>query len=1571
MENLQTFPEELERVEIRPVFPNIQPINVPENLDEVATQAALVEQQHTGNPMEEQTYQSTYNIQTIGMDEVRRSISEKEKGVAVSVAEDFVRQAKEPSMADAAQYYQEVLDFHNGPRKTAMEEAVVEIITPKNAPQYYNQYNMNEATKNMAARNILYDTLFESHQNASFWDKVLTFARDVIPFVNSRSVAKSVAESLGRNTKWTESINPTSIVEEFRAAYLNASPEKRKDLVQALAHGLDKYSRFFGDKNANQMYVNLQKVLQGTASEFTETTLFDTIGLPVATVGTLIFRGLGMATQLGKPAIVAKSVGNADLAANMMAKDALRGTKVSGMTPDEIAREAASMNIAPLEVAFNELKVGQQLQEKLRLFSATLRTNVSDVLKPRGVTAEEMSAADDIVSEMYSAARNKAIYEYTPESYENGLFKGVVKWQSPDGVPFQSKAMAEGFGVDANKIGQAVEIRPVSSVEDEAARMADEGGMLYRPAGRRKKGVNTDDVQPGTSGLKPPEQWIFVERVQEPIPLDAIGMFSRSDVEGRNFFNANTPFFSASKQIVDERGVGMAANAKIRRDLESAYKESVKGLSGSERAQVTNVLAEGDAFSNNKGAFGHVFSHDELIAKGLSEKGIEAYYKQRLLRDNMWLMRNKQMVEEFHADGIKEMAFEGNNFVKPMNRPVKPLESGAVKSLIGNGKMGKVLDTRNGRVSQLNSDEVDEIYEAGGQVVRLYKPEGIGNRKFTHIVLDNNEARISDIRMALPYRPGEFARVYTDEYFITLRRPMMDEFDNVGHTTETFRTAKNAKEAEEFVRSYNQALRIAVNKEYDAFIGRAGKLAEIERLIGKYTNPQAFLDEVETRGLKADDVFDFHYNRETHSYLADTVDEAITNGRLFYSHKGEKLLATDPTRSNTLGVTDSLGVELANISRYITSNDIRVTAIERWMNTFGDGIANRTFNKWMDFDKGELSADLIKKSLLNNGSDLAKLEGDELLKFAEQTRKYIRQQLNIRTTNQKLNEARFRKAVEWLEGKSGLSGKFLDWFGPALRKSDVADFIRKVNFHVTLGMGNPVQLIVQANGMFIAAAVHPIHGLSAAKSAVPLRMALMSDNPNVWKTMATVDNLTSLGLKNVDEFVDMVKAVRKSGLLDDIKSTALYNVEDGALDLYKSYGKSAFKESSPFFFNRGEEFSRLVSWEVSRREWKAQHPGKDWRTDDALKEILVRQREFNLGMQAHNTAAWQKGWAGIPMQFLQYNIKLATSLLHTAGQLGKDINKSGWKALYNFENGNYRGFNPAQASRLLASQLVLYGAAGNGLRMVVNEMWGDADNTMSEEQKMYISEGLMGGLFYTVTKELDENGEGAKLALGKRLGSFEWYQQMWDKIVEDKTDVTDFLFGVTKSTGVRFLDVFKGLGRVFYYGEDAVTPELIMSELGKAPEVVASFSNALRAYTYMQNEGIVTSKYGTPIARINAKENLAAFLGIQSVQVSEYYESVKDVKRLERDLAELAVHIRQLQLREIDAVIKGDDKLASDIEKLRWAMMPRDLGHREIVNRILREKLWPGDTQSDKIRRQFEGLLNQEQEKFRVLDKGQ
>lgn len=1582
-----------------PMFPDTPLPGIPANIEEVGTQATLVEQSHSGKDYNDQRDITLNNIQSLGMDETRRSIAAKEREVALKAAEREVRLSLTP---DTAQAYQDVISGKKAPDpKYAMEQAVVDTITSNDRKGYFTEFNSKMTVKDLAARNALYSVIGESAQNATFWDKVLFMGRELVGFINTRAVSSAVAEALDVKNSLSNWVSADAIINDFRTAYAVASPERKVEMVQALTHGLERTSSFFGDKNAAVIAANLTRILTQTKSQAVETATFDIAGLPLITTARLLVKGAAVAAELGKPANVAKQAGNVPLATEIMASDALKGTKISGMTNDEIARQATSLNMTPMEMSFNDLKVAQPLQDKLRAVAQGLRERISSTLMPSSVTPAQVSRGADFYDDLYDTVRNKSVYEYTPTDYKEGYFTGEIKWQNREGNPFATREAAEAWAADLGKQGEAIQVGRPWQVGEEPIKVGSEkrvyavggeldvtgkvvGGKLpERPSdtgdtfylfGAVKRDKQGRYYYTQQQYAVPGQSWVFKETVKNPLPLESIGTHTIADVAGRNWFNFLIPGLAASTETVTQRGLGRSAQAKIARDFTNEYKAATKGLSAKEHSLVDKALIDGDALSNAAGSTGYVFDAVELGARGLSDKGIESYYRQRILRDTSWLFRERTLIHEAKTQGLMELAFDGNEFAPALHMLAKPMSLGTMKSMATQGKVGKVLNTVDGVVINLTAENLDKLYTGGGQIVKLQKPQVISGRKYSHVIIDSKQARLREVTNILGYRPGEFSRMYKDEYMIFLKKFVEDEFGRKygmagyeGEVSKTMRTAPSASKAAAYVKAHNEAIKIAISETLDD----TTKLKLLEQQIGKYTNASEFLDDVKRGKINAGDEFDFHYTRETHSYLADTVDENLTNGRLFYSKRGEKLLSTDPDRVNTLDIKQSLGIELANIARFMTSEDIRVTAIERWMNSFGDGLVLRSYNKMADFINSPLDASKIREGLLAKKErgelsaveDLTQLSSPQLLKFAESERAYIKNQLHLRTAKQKIWEEDHRRTSEWIQDDIGkfFGHKTGDYIGATMRQKNVPDFLRSANYQLSLAMGNPSQLIVQANGALVATGIHPIHALPSVKTAALLRLALMSDNPNVWKTVGTFDSLTSLGFKNVQEFVDSVKAIKNSGILSDIRSTALYNVEDGALDLYKSWALEKLSNISSWPFNRGEEFARLVSWEIARRVWAERNPGKAWQSADGLRDISARQKEFNLGMQAHNTAPWQQGWLGVPFQFLQYNIKLTVAQMHTAAQLGKNIQKEGWKAVYNFDNGNYRMFNPREALMLLGTQLLFLGAAGNGVRYIANGLWGKADTT--EEQRMYIAEGLFAGLIYTVTKEMD--GGPVKLALGTRLGSFNWYGQIYDKIVADKFSVSDFLFGVTKSNGVKVFDHVRDLARLFYYQQP--TPELVMDTLSKFPEVVASYSNALKAYTYMQKQGVVTDKEGTAIARINKLENLAAFIGLSSVQIQEYYETVKDSQHLYKTLNELAKQVYSLQMRERDAIEKGDTKLAADLEQLRWVMLDIDPAHRRYVVKQLRDKLWPGDTKSDQIRRKFQEQMNDAVNEFRVI----
>ena len=76
------------------MFPEVAVPSVPGNLEEVVSQAALVESSHSGTNVEQQMPTTAATIQSVGMDELRRVIADKEKAIDLKVAEGLVRKER-------------------------------------------------------------------------------------------------------------------------------------------------------------------------------------------------------------------------------------------------------------------------------------------------------------------------------------------------------------------------------------------------------------------------------------------------------------------------------------------------------------------------------------------------------------------------------------------------------------------------------------------------------------------------------------------------------------------------------------------------------------------------------------------------------------------------------------------------------------------------------------------------------------------------------------------------------------------------------------------------------------------------------------------------------------------------------------------------------------------------------------------------------------------------------------------------------------------------------------------------------------------------------------------------------------------------------------------------------------------------------------------------------------------------------------------------------------------------------------------------------------------------------------
>lgn len=999
------------------------------------------------------------------------------------------------------------------------------------------------------------------------------------------------------------------------------------------------------------------------------------------------------------------------------------------------------------------------------------------------------------------------------------------------------------------------------------------------------------------------KQWVVVENTTVPYSYSAIGKFSDKDIESAALV-AIDPKHGASELAVETRVVGIHAEAKTKKALQDYIRPFYAKLNNTEKARLQSLLEEGDSFSNDGVNFGKEFTYMEARAKGLSDEGAQAYLATRSLRMAMYHIRNGEMVRHLKAQGWQEVVIDGTT------RTVgRELSLDSAKGMVGR----EVFNADTGAASKLTAEDVDTLYASGAKMFSLHSAVQMGKDRFTVVVGSAGKAYTRDIVTAIGYRPGEYSRIFTDEYFIKMvRKTKVD--GELKELEETIRTAVSPREAQEFSRSVTAAVRLLDNP-----IG--GNVEEqLEKLIGPYFG----VDEFKAAHAAGD--FDglveikSHFTRNRDEFLNGSVGEALATGRMFTSKRGERIYSVDRARQNTLGVFDSLQAEMTNVSRVANINEWRETMVRRWMNSFGDLLPKRT---------GDDVADFFAAA----GGVFTK--GDQASVVAERTHKYIMRQIGVRTDEEQFYAHFTRRLTENI-----FKGNVpIETVGAKIRQMSILGFLRNVNFNLNLGMFNPAQLLVQSNGAATAMLLSPLHGLAAAKTFPLLRMALMSDNPTVWNFFAKAQKLSDLGLSDAGEFVRLVQAIRRSGIIDNIRSTSLWNHEDGKLNIFGGVGE-AFREHHLTFFNRGEEFSRIVAFDVARREWKAANPTLDWTSENALKNIIVRADDLTQNMTKANLARFQEGVVSLPLQFAQYNIKLAINIFGA-------FSSGGLKGNWTKASETGRGFTKKEALQLMAGHILLYGAAGNGLVHLYDELIPEeARATMAESIKVALAEGLLAGIVNEVGREL--TGERTQIAIGSRLGAFNYWNQLAELIFTDQKGVFEALGGPTAATARR-LGVISDVASLWWKDENLTTEDVLKGLGEMSIEQIGTLRNAAKAYLFHMHNNKALSATGVPLAQLTTPEVLGQALGFQPSAVADVYRFIESKRDHNEALNDIANLIFRVQKDMMMAYTKGDYELAERKRLLLNSLFPTNMGDFATVQRIVRDKIYPYDTTLDKL----------------------
>jgi len=1058
---------------------------------------------------------------------------------------------------------------------------------------------------------------------------------------------------------------------------------------------------------------------------------------------------------------------------------------------------------------------------------------IEALLEYRGITmVEDLSSwIDKYVAGDVEAYKfiEKQMHSWAT-SYSEFFAENFSKWAFSDAVPTDLlgqafKRLVDGFKLIAAEVtrylkGAGIEAevgrvdpniaamlnQHIKLLNDQATQAISNASILTQESKSLKPTTEAlqkelDNVSDELNAIDDAERglktgWLVEQPISRKLDYSIIGKYTDADINSASRFSLGDWALSTSKELYEQRLVGINQESRYIKLLTEFVRPHVEKLNKSEMVALNDVLVLGDKDSK-------VFSEAELAGNGMSSNARIAYYKVRALRDVMYQMRNdvatKSMIRRGYVQistGLKLEDGSSTLFVKPTTPAI--------------GKYVYIADE--GTMQRVSAEFLEEAKQKGYSFYESAEPVTIDGKIRKTLAFKEGSYATSKIESVIPYRAGEYRRIYSDEYFVKITSDY--EVDGaIESVTSTHRTASTVSEANAYVKAFKEA----------ASLHAAGKLtlSDAGRLMQPFGwKPEDVLDVLNSGKYGDNFKIEVKYNRTDDDYVKETIGMS-TN---FSSKRGDKVVSVRGEDTvNTINPMDSVASEIGNTAYVAAITEWRESHIQRWFNSFVDDLpANiRTMTPESAFTY----------MLNNKGMYVGQ---SKRLQVAEKVQDYIIAQMNIPTKEEKSYLGFMRLVSEGIEGKAG--GRGVAKLGAALRATkDYPVWARTVAFHSFFAF-NPVQFFMQGMNAFNAVAISPLHGLKSAKSSSMYALALMSDQETIWRNVAKGNKLSNLGLgMSEDEFVEVVRSIRRTGLMDGINSSSLYGAETGKYGLFNGLRRKVGAVSaSPF--NAGEGYSRLVSFDIARREFMGANPGAAWWTDDSLSTILKRQDDLTQNMTKANVATWQTGWKSIPAQFIQYQVKLMMNVVQSL-------------------LGNTRAFSQKEALQLLVTHAVVMGTAGNFLwpfRDLITEV---VPEDMSETGRLTVQQGVVAGMIAAIT-----DGE-AKLAIGSRFNTFKYYEDIVKGMLDPEKSFMEVAAGPSGFAALRILGSF---GEAFSIISKAPmtmdTLQIAMGEIGKGS--FSFFNNIQKARIAMGNYNQVQSGAGGAMYRVTDTEAWMVGFGI-------------------------------------------------------------------------------------------------------------
>lgn len=957
-------------------------------------------------------------------------------------------------------------------------------------------------------------------------------------------------------------------------------------------------------------------------------------------------------------------------------------------------------------------------------------------------------------------------------------------------------------------------------------------------------------------------------------------------------------FQDEAESLVHVMQRGMFQSGKWRNMFNKEYSRVWHMAGKEDRIRVGQALERGNLE-------GKVFNYQELRGMGISDAGAKQYYSYRELMDRAFLLkeqeiRNMHVISGHHMFNIADNPTPVSLYETPESATaaINQFNANTILVFDDGQQMGRKLNLRATADGSI-SPELERLMNEGYVVMRpqselgIYQHMGEGYR---FILARRTEVKPIDASTPLlNYQPGYLPIFYGPpgqaNYF-----GQVAKYANVdGRVAEVGRGTRvyfaNRTDADQWARQNNIR-----HMQEDKGMTEAEAIRAVDDPGQKATLPYTIKHDREIRQHEFDNWY------AGGPYSGHRATERLRRG-------------IDEQSAEFLDPFYSMQRYLDHISNHMPLSAFRIGLEDKWMK---HARAHNAIPK--DFSGGfqEAINAVRAQDTRRVGADVQQflIDSHNHISFNNRVASLGEQQ----TRGWMVTLAEKMEKNKWLN-KDGRALTFLH----KIDQAHLPDTIRAITFHSLLGMASPAQFIVQASGSTVAIALDPVN----AARGLPYSFGFAALD-NIRDPVQRASVLAKLQ-KEWPGMAERYNAWQKTGLHDAVISTSAdyrsvvssHPVGNQFLDQAVGVGGNIVDKLA-FPYKAGELVNRRLSFATAIER----HLARGGKLDDAgIKQALNEANKFMLNMDRAVKADFQKGWWGVPTQFLQVHTKFMETLL------GHRI-------------------TPAEKARLMGTQLAIFGGLGIpfGAHMLGYGLTasGVEPGDLSPEM-VQIAKGGMAN--FLLAEVFGFNNE-----IATRTAIPNGVSQTFENLFLESPALWETLAGAAGSLPQRAFEFGTAMNQMLHANERTLSnmDSADLKLAGQALlEIVSSGRSAVAAYQMFHNTTITAD--GKPLlftSDFTTKEIIMRGLGFQLSEVADMRESFQTKRQMDMRVKEYTDHFADYMSRRWNV---NDGVSDADARKFEaWftsAMAHESLGVQEAVRRSILNRIDQGETTLDQSNR--------------------